>query len=110
MVKLILALDKYFGISKNNILPWHLTKDLKRFKNLTKNETVIMGRKTWDSLPNKFKPLPNRLNVMVSSQPPIQIHSKYNNVETSTNLFNTLNNYNNSWIIGGNNVYQQVLK
>ena len=51
-------------IGAGNKLPWHLPEDMKRFAELTTGHTVLMGRKTFDSLPPKYKPLPNRLNVV----------------------------------------------
>ncbi len=55
-------------IGKGNQLPWHLPEDLAHFKALTLGCPVIMGRKTWDSLPAKFRPLPGRRNVVVTRQ------------------------------------------
>ena len=55
-------------IGKNNRLPWNLPEDMAHFKRLTQGFPVIMGRKTWDSLPPKFRPLPGRVNVVVTSQ------------------------------------------
>ena len=67
MFSVILATDLDFGIGKKNTIPWHLPNDLKRFKRLTSEQVVVMGRRTWDSLPKK--PLPNRINIIVSSTP-----------------------------------------
>jgi dihydrofolate reductase len=53
-------------IGLGNRLPWHLPADLKHFRALTMGHTVIMGRKTWESLPDKFRPLPGRRNVVVT--------------------------------------------
>ena len=53
-------------IGDNNRLPWKLPNDLKRFQELTVGKTCIMGRKTWESLPDKFRPLPNRQNVVMT--------------------------------------------
>lgn len=53
-------------IGIDNRLPWHLPEDLKHFKALTTGNAVIMGRKTWESLPPKFRPLPGRLNIVVT--------------------------------------------
>ena len=65
-VKAILACDADWGIGKDGNLPWpHNPADLKWFKQSTLNHTVVMGKATWDSLP--VKPLPNRVNVVVSS-------------------------------------------
>jgi dihydrofolate reductase len=53
-------------IGKNGAIPWRLPHDMKRFKALTLGHTVVMGRKTWDSLPPKNRPLPGRKNVVVT--------------------------------------------
>jgi len=63
---LIAAVARNGVIGKDNALPWHLPKDLKHFKQLTTDHAVIMGRKTWESLPARFRPLPNRLNIVVT--------------------------------------------
>ena len=65
-MKLIVACDPNGGIGYNNKLPWtNIQGDLPRFKELTTGKVVVMGRNTWESLPKK--PLPNRINVVVSS-------------------------------------------
>lgn len=56
-------------IGINGTLPWHLPEDLAHFKRTTLGCPVIMGRKTWDSLPPKFRPLPGRTNIVVTRQP-----------------------------------------
>lgn len=63
---IISGLDQNRGIGKNNGLPWHLSADLKHFAATTKGGTVIMGRKTWESLPEQYRPLKERLNIVVS--------------------------------------------
>lgn len=55
-------------IGKNNTIPWHLPEDLAHFKHLTQGWPVIMGRKTWDSLPARFRPLPGRTNIVITRQ------------------------------------------
>jgi dihydrofolate reductase len=67
MKTIIVAFDENFNIGKNNSIPWNFPEDLINFKKLTTNNVCIMGRKTWESLPNKFRPLPNRMNIVVSS-------------------------------------------
>ena len=67
MISAIVAVDANWGIGYNGQLLEHISDDLKRFKELTSNNTVVMGRKTWESLPNK--PLPNRFNVVLTSTP-----------------------------------------
>lgn len=73
---LIAAMDAKHGIGKAGTLPWHLPGDLKQFKTLTtqtpspkQKNAVIMGRKTWDSIPQAFRPLPARINVVLTRHP-----------------------------------------
>ena len=63
---LIAAVARNGVIGRDNRLPWHLPADLKHFKALTTGHAVIMGRKTWESLPEKFRPLPGRQNIVVT--------------------------------------------
>ncbi len=70
---IVVAMDEARGIGRGGGLPWHLPGDLKRFKQVTthvqdpkKQNAVIMGRRTWESLPDKFRPLPKRLNLVLS--------------------------------------------
>ncbi|MBU1329886.1 MAG: dihydrofolate reductase [Gammaproteobacteria bacterium] len=67
---LIAALARNRVIGRDNQLPWHLPADLKHFKAMTLSKPIIMGRKTWDSL---GRPLPGRLNLVVSRQPGLQL-------------------------------------
>jgi dihydrofolate reductase len=67
MITLILALADNGVIGRNGAIPWRIGDDLKRFKQLTLGKPVVMGRKTWDSLPKK--PLPERTNIVVTRQP-----------------------------------------
>nr|AIA13894.1 Dihydrofolate reductase [uncultured bacterium] len=65
---MIAALSKNHVIGKNNDLPWKLPDDMKFFMQKTKGHHTIMGRKNYDSIPEKFKPLPNRTNIVVTRQ------------------------------------------
>ena len=67
-LNLIFARARNGVIGKDNTLPWHLPEDLAHFKRTTLGQPVIMGRKTWDSLPPKFRPLPGRTNIVVTRQ------------------------------------------
>jgi len=67
-ISLIAALTKNRVIGKNNDLPWHLPDDMKYFMNTTKAHHVIMGRKNYESIPEKFRPLPNRTNIVITRQ------------------------------------------
>jgi dihydrofolate reductase len=65
-IVLVVAIAQNGVIGNNGLIPWHISDDMKRFKALTLGHTVVMGRKTWDSLPKK--PLPGRTNVVVTRQ------------------------------------------
>ncbi|MEJ7646589.1 MAG: dihydrofolate reductase [Chryseolinea sp.] len=67
-ISLIAACSKNRIIGKNNDLPWKLPDDMKYFMETTKGHHVIMGRRNYDSIPQKFKPLPNRTNIVVTRQ------------------------------------------
>ncbi|AZV78818.1 dihydrofolate reductase [Parasedimentitalea marina] len=67
MISLMVACARNRAIGKDNTIPWYAPEDLKAFKRETLGGAIIMGRNTWDSLP--FKPLKNRLNLVVSSNP-----------------------------------------
>ncbi|MEP6722164.1 MAG: dihydrofolate reductase [Variovorax sp.] len=68
-INLIYARAANGVIGLNGVLPWHLPEDMAYFKRMTMGCPVIMGRKSWDSLPPKFRPLPGRTNVVVTHQP-----------------------------------------
>lgn len=67
-VVLLVAVARNRVIGCDNRLPWHLPEDLQRFKALTLGHAVLMGRKTWESLPPRFRPLPGRRNIVVTRQ------------------------------------------
>ncbi len=121
---LIVAHDEKLGIGKDNRLPWHIKGDMKYFRDLTttlsvddgsdsqKRNVVIMGRRTWESLPNNYKPLPNRVNVVISTNPnyifPASVlHSK--SIEEALNILKQ-KNYGNIFVIGGAAMYQAAIK
>jgi dihydrofolate reductase len=65
-ISIIVAASTNNVIGKENGLPWRLPTDMKFFRDKTIGHTVIMGRKSWDSIPAKYRPLPNRINVVMS--------------------------------------------
>lgn len=67
-LNLIFARSRNGVIGKDNTLPWHLPEDLAHFKQTTLGQPVLMGRKTWESLPPKFRPLPGRTNLVMTRQ------------------------------------------
>jgi len=102
-ISLIWAQDKNKGIGKKGKLPWYISEDLKNFKKLTLNSTIIMGRKTWESLP--IKPLPNRVNIVLSRNKIEGINS-FSSIESCIN-FLKLNCTENIFIIGGRSLYKE---
>ena len=96
-MKLIIATDPNGGIGYQNRLPWtNIQGDLPRFKRLTDGQTVIMGRNTWDSLPKK--PLPGRLNFVVSSS---ELEAEHHNVIRVPDIKFNQPDDEEFWIIGG---------
>ena len=66
MISLIAAVAKNRALGKDGRLLWHLPEDMRHFRETTRGKPVIMGRKTWESLPDAFRPLPGRRNVVIS--------------------------------------------
>lgn len=66
MISIIAAIGKNRELGKDNKLLWQIPSDMKRFRDLTTGSVVIMGRKTYESLPQKFRPLPDRVNVIIT--------------------------------------------
>ena len=66
-ISAIVAISDNLAIGEKDMIPWYLPIDLKYFRDITIGHTVIMGRKTWDSIPKKFKPLEYRLNIVITS-------------------------------------------
>jgi dihydrofolate reductase len=107
MISAIVAVDKNWGIGYNNQLLEHIPEDLKNFKLITQNNVVIMGRKTWDSLP--IKPLPNRTNIVITSQKQGNIDGvKYMSLEDAKR-YAVVYRPSNVYIIGGASIYKEFL-
>lgn len=68
-VSLLAAVARGGVIGRDGTIPWHLPEDMARFRELTTGHAVVMGRRTWDSLPERFRPLPGRRNVVVTRNP-----------------------------------------
>ncbi len=66
MIKIIVAVASNGVIGKENDLPWNIPTDLKHFKTITSGHSVLMGRKCWESIPEKYRPLPNRNNIVLT--------------------------------------------
>jgi len=105
---LIYARGRNNVIGKNGDLPWHLPEDLAHFKRTTLGQAVVMGRITWESIPEKFRPLPGRINVVVSRQ--TNYHAAGASVVTSLQAALALFPADEVvWLIGGAQLYAQAL-
>jgi dihydrofolate reductase len=104
---LIYARARNGTIGKDNQMPWHLPEDLAHFKRVTLGQPVIMGRKTWDSLPARFRPLPGRLNIVITRQPEWQADGALRaaSIEAAMRLCGDAPN---AWIMGGAEIYRQA--
>ncbi len=105
---LIWAQSRNRVIGVNGTLPWHLPEDLAHFKRTTLGAPVIMGRKTWDSLPPRFRPLPGRLNIVVTRQPRWQAEGALR-AGTIAEAAALCPVGTPAWVIGGAEVYAQAL-
>ena len=119
---IIAAVDSDSGIGKKGTLPWRLPADLKHFKDITtatsgadKQNAVIMGRKTWESLPEKFRPLPQRLNIVLTRDVSRQFPDgviKAQSLEGALRLLEEspwAEKIENTFVIGGADVFRQAL-
>jgi dihydrofolate reductase len=92
-------------IGRDGTLPWHLPEDLAHFRQLTRGATVVMGRATWESLPDRFRPLPGRRNVVLSRQPVYEAGG----AEVRRSLAQALADAEGPvWVIGGAQVYAEA--
>ena len=103
-IVLVVAIADNGVIGKESVIPWHISDDMKRFKALTMGHTIVMGRKTWDSLPKK--PLPGRINVVVTRQKDWQAEGA---VTASSLGQATLGTLGSVMVIGGAEIYQRAL-
>jgi dihydrofolate reductase len=105
VVGLIWAQARNGVIGRDGTLPWHLPEDLAHFRAVTTGATVVMGRHTWESLPDRFRPLPGRRNVVLSRQPSYDAPG----AEVVATLDDALAPGADIWVIGGAAVYRAAL-
>lgn len=106
IISIIVAIADNLAIGKDNELLWHISEDLKRFKKLTTGHTIVMGKKTFYSLP--IRPLPNRRSVVITDVPGEQIEGcimAYSIEDAIQKMEPGMENF----IIGGGSVYGQFL-
>ena len=110
-ISMIAAMSQNRVIGKNNDLPWHLPDDFSFFKTKTKGHFVLMGRKNYDSLPHKFKPLPQRTNVVItrkadfSAEGTTTVHSLEDAIDQAR-----IAGESEAFIIGGGQIYKLGLE
>ena len=116
---LVVAVDNNNGIGKNNKLPWRLPTDLKFFSEVTSRthssvtmNAVIMGRNTWESLPKKHRPLPGRLNIVLSRNNDLQLPSEVihaHSMDDALQKITDLKNIDHVFVIGGAKVFHEAI-
>ena len=110
MISIIVATAENGVIGKDNLLLWKLSADLKQFRMLTTGHSVIMGRKTFESI---GRPLPSRTNIVISRQKDLTLPEgvlKVNSLETAIEIAKNHAGSEEVFIIGGGNVYEQAIK
>lgn len=109
VIKMIVAYANNRIIGSNNQIPWKLSNDLKRFKELTTNNVVVMGRKTFESIGSK--PLPDRTNIVLTRNKELTHPDifTFQDIPTLMNFINTYMNDKIIYIIGGAEIYNQFL-
>jgi dihydrofolate reductase len=106
MISIIVAVSDDLGIGKDNELLWHISEDLKRFKRLTTGKTIIMGKKTWFSLPKR--PLPGRKNIVLTDIPD-EIIDGSETVYSIEEALEKCSKDDEAFVIGGGSIYRQFM-
>lgn len=103
---LVWAQDRSGTIGRDGVLPWHLPEDLAHFRDLTMGYPVIMGRRTWESIPERFRPLPDRRNIVVTRQLDWQADGAtvVNSVPEALSAAGP-----DAWVIGGGEIYSATI-
>jgi len=109
IISLIAAVTKNHVIGRNNDLPWKLPDDMKYFMETTRQHAVIMGRKNFDSLPAKFKPLKDRLNIVLTRNKPALSGYDVRAVGSIDEAFQQAPQGEEVFVIGGAEVFEQTL-
>lgn len=111
---IIVATDAKNGIGLNGGLPWKFANEMNYFRKITtasengKQNAVIMGRKTWESIPQKFKPLPNRLNIIISRSNLNHTHV-FQSLNKALEYLEYYENVNDIFFVGGSGIYKEVI-
>ncbi len=105
-ISIIVAIAENYAIGKDNDLLWHISKDLKRFKELTNGHYIVMGKKTYFSLPKR--PLPNRVNMVITDVPGEQIDDCLM-AYSIEDAISKMDHKGENFIIGGGSIYRQFM-
>ncbi len=110
MKKVIVAAVSENGvIGRDEDIPWYFPEDLKHFKEVTLNNPVVMGRKTFESLPEDYKPLPDRTNIVLTRSGP-DLPESVKVVNSLEDAWSTAEKFGETvYVIGGSSIYRQVL-
>lgn len=108
MISLVVARDRNGAIGREGGIPWHIPADLKFFARETTSTACIMGRRTWESLPERFRPLPNRLNLVVSSGTPDGAEHVFGSIEDAIKAAHEAK-YAHICGIGGAKIYEAMM-
>lgn len=109
MISLVAAISRNNCIGKDNTLPWDIPEDMKRVKELTVGRNVIMGRKTWESIPEKHRPLPNRKNIIITRDID---YPTPDGVEVFQTIIDAINAHKNEDIVGfgGQRIFEDMME
>ncbi len=108
-IKIIVAIDLKNGIGKNGDLLFSLREDMKHFTNITSNGVVIMGSKTYESIPKKFRPLKNRQNIVLHGNKNPYPNEKVIVTNNISEALSIADSNKNIWVIGGASIYKQMI-
>ena len=117
--EIVVATDANFGIGRHGDLPWHLPRDMRFFKEVTTGvhedglqNAVIMGRKTWASIPERFRPLSNRLNIILTRQKDWTTNEDAlvaHSLDQALELVENASGIADVFVVGGGEIYKQAI-
>jgi dihydrofolate reductase len=114
-INMIVAHDKDYGIGNEGRIPWYISEDLKYFREITLNSIVIMGRKTYFSIPINRRPLKDRINIVLTNNPDTYqssdnlIFCRDDTLNNYIDYFNKVHNINKVFFIGGSEIYKKYM-
>ena len=101
-------------IGRDNTIPWRIPEDMKHFREVTASARVVMGRRTWESLPEKFRPLPGRENVVITSDPQYdapgaRVCGSLDTALQTDAAKTSVDDDATTWVMGGARVYAEAI-